>query len=316
MTRIIIRVLLASAAAVLTACSDSDNTDPILGYVEAEWVYVAAPSSGWIVTGPPPEGSRFARGDLLFELDQDSAAHALEESQARLEQARAQSRNLLSGARDPELKRLQARLDEAEALLSYSRLEYERIARLVEKGLEQQANADRAETDLQVAKAAVAAARQDIEVAELAGRPEERSAAQAAADAARASMENARYQLRERSVEARLAGRVTEIFYRAGEFVKQGDNVIAVLPDDGLKVRFNVPQAALAQLQVGAPIEVHADGMAQAIRGTISYIADDAEFVPPVLYTRETRQKLVFLIEAQVPVAEGLHPGLPVEVSW
>lgn len=311
-----ISALLTVSAIILGACSDSQSPDITLGYVEAEWAYVAAPSPGWIVDGPPTEGSRITAGDLLFTLDSDSATYSVEEFQARLSQAQAQYRNLLSGAREPELKRLQASLAEAEAHLSLSKLEYARIVPLVEKGLEQQAKADQAETNLDVTRAAASAAREDIQVAQLAGRPDERAAAEAAINVAQASLADALYQLEERSVKARLEGRIAEVFYRTGEFVKQGDNVIALMRDDGLKVRFNVPQSDLPTLQIGSPVSIRADGTAQSIQGTVSYIADDAEFVPPVLYTRETRQKLVFLVEARIPAGGGLHPGLPVDVSW
>jgi HlyD family secretion protein len=311
-----INALLTASAMILAACSDSKPPEITLGYVEAEWAYVAAPSSGWIVNGPPSEGSRITAGDLLFTLDSDSAMHSADEFRARLSQAQAQYRNLLSGAREPELKRLQARQAEAEARLSFSKLEYARIVPLVEKGLEQQAKADQAETNLDIARAAASAAREDIEVAQLAGRPDERAAAEAAVNVAQASLDNALYELEERSIEARLEGRIAEVFYRTGEFVKQGDNVVALMRNDGLKVRFNVPQSDLPTLQIGSPVSVRADGAAQPIQGKVSYIADDAEFVPPVLYTRQTRQKLVFLVEARIPVGDGLHPGLPVEVSW
>jgi HlyD family secretion protein len=47
------------------------------------------------------------------------------------------------------------------------------------------------------------------------------------------------------------------------------------------------------------------------------FIADRAEFTPPVLYSKENRTKLVYLVEAKPASADAakLHPGQPVDVT-
>jgi HlyD family secretion protein len=47
----------------------------------------------------------------------------------------------------------------------------------------------------------------------------------------------------------------------------------------------------------------------------ISYVSPDAEYTPPVIYSREMRAKLVFLIEAKPRQPAGLRPGQPVDVT-
>lgn len=69
-------------------------------------------------------------------------------------------------------------------------------------------------------------------------------------------------------------------------------------------------------MRVGDDVFVSADGLAEPIRARIIYIATDAEFTPPVIYSKDTRGKLVFLIEARLPAGAGFHPGLPIEVRW
>ena len=50
---------------------------------------------------------------------------------------------------------------------------------------------------------------------------------------------------------------------------------------------------------------------------TVSYVATEAEYTPPVIYSNETRSKLVFMVEARPAVADGpkLRPGQPVSVT-
>jgi HlyD family secretion protein len=49
----------------------------------------------------------------------------------------------------------------------------------------------------------------------------------------------------------------------------------------------------------------------------VNYISTQAEFTPPVLYNRENRAKMIFMIEAKFPPADAadLRPGQPVDVK-
>jgi HlyD family secretion protein len=104
--------------------------------------------------------------------------------------------------------------------------------------------------------------------------------------------------------------------YRPGEWVAAGAPVVSILPPGNVKIRFYVPEPVLASLRIGAPVSVRCDGCGAAIAAKISFIAPQAEFTPPVIYSRENRAKLVFLVEAHPDAANAaLHPGLPVEVA-
>jgi HlyD family secretion protein len=83
-----------------------------------------------------------------------------------------------------------------------------------------------------------------------------------------------------------------------------------------VKARFYVPEPALSSLRIGAPVMVRCDGCAAPIAARVTFIAPQAEYTPPVIYSRENRAKLVFLIEARPDAPNAsLHPGLPVEVA-
>ena len=91
--------------------------------------------------------------------------------------------------------------------------------------------------------------------------------------------------------------------------------VVSVLPDDKRKLRFYVPQDRIAGLKPGMTISYSCDGCGGERSAKISYIAPRAEFSPPVIYSEKARAKLVFLVEALLPVSDKpLPPGLPVEV--
>jgi HlyD family secretion protein len=93
--------------------------------------------------------------------------------------------------------------------------------------------------------------------------------------------------------------------------------VVVLLPPANIKVRFFVPETLLAKIKTGQSVEVSFDGAAKKYSATVNYISTQAEFTPPVLYNRENRAKLVFMIEAIFSPADAvdLRPGQPVDVK-
>lgn len=310
------RISALIAPVLLASCSGEPANAPNVGYVEADWRYVAAPQSGWIVEQSVGEGDRIAAGDMLFRLDTTAEEAALAEAEARVRQSGAEAANIETGAREPEIRALQARLREAEARLARLVADRDSILPLVQAGVEPRARGDQLSADVLAAEAATEALRQEIAVARQPGRPAAREAADAAIERALAARESAAYRLSQRTVTAEMAGRVEEVLLEPGEYATPGQPVLAILPVDGLKIRFFVPQAELPELAIGDSVSVVADGLSAPVTAIISHIASDAEFTPPVIYSRERRDKLVFLVEADLDADDALSPGLPVEVNW
>lgn len=313
MKRIVSLSLVASLA--LLGCDNQTDNSMLIGYIEADWIYSAPPQAGWIREMTVNEGQRVSAGEALYRLDDEAQVAALAEAEARLHQARENADDLASGARNEEILRLEARLAQARANLSKAKSDQERVLPLVERGIEPASRRDEVVAQFELAEAAVNTAQREIEVAELAARPAQREAAQAAVDAALASVASASYQLQERTVSAPTEGRVEKLFLRQGEFATAGAAVLAILPDDALKVVFFVPQAVLPSVNLGGIIKVYADGLDSSLEGHIHFIAESAEFTPPIIYSRDARGDLVFRVEARIPANSGLHAGLPVDIQ-
>ena len=75
--------------------------------------------------------------------------------------------------------------------------------------------------------------------------------------------------------------------------------LVRMLPPANVKARFFVPQAAIARLPVGADVVLRCDGCAKEIPAKVTYVAAEPEFTPPVIYSNDTRAKLVYLVEAR-----------------
>lgn len=114
------------------------------------------------------------------------------------------------------------------------------------------------------------------------------------------------------------AGLVYDTLYRQGEWVAAGKPVVALLPPQNIKVRAFVPEMRVGSIHYGDTAQVTVDGVQNPFVGKVSYISPRAEYTPPVIYSRESRAKLVFMVESvfDSQVSANLHPGQPVDVEF
>lgn len=287
------------------------------GYLEAEFVQVAAPLAGRLDRLAVTRGQEVRAGELLFELEQAAEAAAVEEAARRVDQTRARLDNLHKGSRPTELAALEAQLARAEANLRLSALELARREQLQRDAVLAPADLDQARARHEADAALVEALRAELATARLGAREDEIRAAEAELAAAAAGLARAQWAVDQKHRTAPVAGRVHDTLYREGELVPAGQPVVVLLPPENVKARFFVPETDVAMLRVGGRVEVRADGWPAPRPATISYIATRVEYTPPVIYSRENRAKLVFLVEAVFPpaAAQDLPPGLPVEVT-
>lgn len=286
------------------------------GYIEGDYVQVAAPLAGTLTRLSVQAGDTVVGGRPLFTLDAGSEVAASAEAQARLDAALAQAANTTLGRRAEELAVTRAQLEQARAQAQRAASDLLRQRQLFEQGFIAAARVDEARSADEQARARVAELQSALQVARLPSRSNEQSAARAQADAARQALAQARWREQQKTQAAPVAGTVADTYYRIGEWVAAGQPVLSLLPAGQVHARFFVPEPALATLAIGQRVELHCDGCAAPVGARISHIASQAEYTPPVIYSNAQRAKLVFRVEAR-PEGAGaaqLHPGLPVDV--
>jgi len=166
-------------------------------------------------------------------------------------------------------------------------------------------------------EAAVAQLQASVATARLPARTSEIRAAEADARAAREALAQADWRLGQRAVASPVTGRVNDTYYVAGEWVPAGIPVASILPPANVKIRFYVPEPIVGRINPGQTVSFSCDGCGAPMSAAIAFISDRAEFTPPVLYSRDNRAKLVFLVEAKPSpeVAARLNPGQPVDIT-
>ncbi len=308
------RVLaIALGALFLSACED-EPPPAVNGYVEADYVYVGAPDGGWVTSVAVVRGGHAKAGDLLFTLDAEAQTAQRDQAAAQVAQAEAQLANARKGRRADEIAALEASAGQARANLALAARDLQRAKDLRRRGFVSQAALDARQAQHDVAAEQMRQLEANLALARKGQRSDEIAAAEANVAAAKATLARAEYALEQRRVRAKVAGRVEDTLRRAGEFVPPGGAVVQMLPPENVKVRFFVPEPRRANLNVGSTVGVGCSGCAQGLKARVTFVAAEAEFTPPVIYSVGSREKLVWMVEARLD-GGVLSPGQPVDVT-
>jgi HlyD family secretion protein len=271
------RIFLLAFALMLAACGER-GSGVMQGYGEADYIYLSSQDAGIVGEVLVREGDRVEAGAQVFRLDTERLGYGAQGAEAQRAAAAAA-------------------VNTAQAEATLAERNFARGAQLERQGFYPRArlDADRAARD--AANARLAQARREATaVGAEAGLAEER--------------------LEDLAGAAPVAGTIEQIFHRAGEVVAAGQPIVALLPPQNMKVRFFAPEAMLAQLPVGARVLVRCDGEGceTAFTATVSFVAREPQFTPPVIYSLDQREKLVFLVEARFEGQTPIRPGMPVDV--
>lgn len=309
-------LLLAGGAGVWFMMRPQEIDVGFQGYVEGYLVFMSPEDSGRIERLAVDSADRVTQGQLLFELEASMQAAQRNEAEARLHQANAQLADLQAALQRPEqIAILKAQEERAKAQLTLSQAELDRQRILFERGIAAKAQFDQARTAFERDRAAVEEAQRQIAAGQIAGRAAEIRAAEASVQAAEAALRQAETRLARRRVVAPDAAQVQDVYFRAGETVSAGQPVLALLPPENRRIRFYVPEPRLSTLALGTLVGFSCDSCPAGLQARISFIAREAEFTPPVIFSEEERAKLVFRIEARLLDGYDLPIGLPVTVT-
>jgi len=268
--------MLAASLLLISCEQDANSTWP--GYVEGNYIDVAAEVGGKLTSLNVQKGQS---------VEKDANLYSLDENPERLEFVQIQAH----------LDALQEKIKEANAQMKLAGQELARIQRLAKEDYSSMAALDAAKASKVAAQARVAFAKAEY-------------AAQ------QAGLERINWILSRKHQKATEAAIVEDIWFEVGEWIAPGKPVLRLRAKESVRLRFFVPETAIASLTIGEQVQISIDGMSP-FTATIEAVAEEPEFTPPVLYAEGARGNLVFWVEAkpESSVASALHPGLPIEVS-
>jgi HlyD family secretion protein len=131
---------------------------------------------------------------------------------------------------------------------------------------------------------------------------------------AEARVNTSQTRLARRNGFAPVAGTIQQIYFREGEMVQAQRPVLSIMPPGNMKLRFFAPETDLPKLAIGDQVRVVCDNCAADLTAKIYFIATSAEYTPPVIYSLDERNKLVYLIQARPSRPDALRVGQPISV--
>ena len=304
---IALAVLIAAAGLAWLLLGGRERERFLSGYIQGDSLFLAAPVAGTVSAVSAHEGGRVRAGQQLFAIDPATLSAQSEQADAGFEAARTQIASAEAIARQSEAEVTAASADAEHARSDLARLLAVRrddAAAVAGKDI------DSARAAMRQAEARVAAARRTAD-----SRRAQIAAARAQADEARGRQREVGIRVGQLAPAAPVAGRVEDVFFQPGEWVSANQLVLALLPDDRVKVRFFVPEQEIARYRPGREIRFACDSCSPGLVATIRYVSARPEFTPPIIYSRDSRDRMVFMVEAYPKRPAGLHPGLPVDVE-
>lgn len=311
------RIFIISIAIVITACNPKESV--FQGYVEGEYSYISSAVSGNLTKRLVNRGDQVIVSQPLFVLDPQPETARLEQAKSQLTQATQQLLDLQKGQRSTIIEKYTAQLEQARAGSDFSSRNLERYQSLYKNAAIDKSSLDQAVSqyneDLQLVKSLEA----QLAEAKLGARENQITAQQAAMAAAEAAVKQAEWALLQKSVRSPVNAQVFDTLFELGEFVGSGQPVVSLLPPEKIKLIFFVPENFLSRVKINSAISINCDSCKQGYGAKVNFISPTAEFTPPVIFSKDSRDKLVYRIEAKpndIEVAKKLHPGQPVDVTF
>jgi len=312
------RAALGAISVLAAACGNGRDASIIQasGHVEATDVRLSAKVGGRLRAFDVHEGDAVKAGQELAHVNTTDLELLLAQARAERDQAVAELRLRLAGARPEEIRELEAQTAAAAADRDAARRDFERLQALLDRGSGTEKARDDAKTRLEMAAKRLEAAEQALLRARNGFRREEKDSARARVAALEARIAQVEQQIRDAVVASPLDGVVTEKIAEAGELLAASAPVAVVtnLAEPWLTVYVSEPD--LGRIRLGQEADVTTDD-GQHRKGRITFISPKAEFTPKNVQTRDERVKLVYKVKVGLKNADGLFkPGMPAEASF
>ncbi|GAC13007.1 HlyD family secretion protein [Aliiglaciecola lipolytica] len=287
-----------------------------LGTLERDRIAHTATANEIVIELPVDQGQQVQKGDVLVKLDNQLQSALTRKAEAYVLEAQANLNKLRNGARPEEVAAANAKLEGAKAALTESEAAYSRAQNLISQKLVSQAALDQARATRDANSAAVHEAEEALLILTNGTRPEDLAMAEAKLAIMQAALASENRKLDDLTIVATRDGRLDNLPWNLGERVTMGSPVAIVLAGKAPYARVYVPEPYRVNLKTGDRLQVHIDGVAQTIEGTLRWISIEPAFTPYYALNQEERARLMYLAEVQLPDKYAdLANGVAVQVE-
>ena len=309
------RATAVAALALAAACRGSALPSLLSasGHVEATDVRLSTKVAGRLASLDVREGDVVKTGQQIARLETTDVNLALQQARAERDQAAAELRLRLAGARAEDIAEMEAQVASAQADLAGAERDLKRMQDLLARGSGTTKSRDDAQTRRDVLAGRLAALGQSLARLRSGARGEEKDSARARVATVEARIAQLEQQVSDATVASPLDGVVTEKIAEAGELLQVGSGLCVVTDLAHAWLTVYLPETDLGRIRIGQEAEVVTDG-GQSRKGQVTFIASKAEFTPKNVQTKDERVKLVYKVKVGLDNGDGLFkPGMPAE---
>lgn len=285
------------------------------GYVEGENLYITSPYEGKLVSKCVSRGEHVKKGQLLFKIDPNPEELLISQLRSGVNEAKFSVLDLKKPRRPLEITAIEDQIKQIDASLDLADIRVKRFTELYAKqavDLDHLDESKSAQQQLQASKAQMIA---NLELAKLGARIEQIKAQEAKLEQAKLALRIGKWKSQQKVLTAPADGVIFDTYFQEGEFVVAERPIGVLLPMENVRIEFFVPASKLPRLTLNQTVYFTCDGCQQTQEASINYISPEAEYIPPLVYTRENSDKIVFRVKAKIKNPQLFKPGQPVLIT-
>ena len=311
-------VVLSFLLILLSSCEKQKEENAATGYVDADYVYISAPSNDKIKEMYVLKGKEVKKGDKLFELESFKSSSMHEANKFMEQSLQSYINDMKKGARQEDIDEWRYGNNAIKEMVILFKLLSEMYQFLSVKN----AAADQYYWISRQAQYSFLALSKAIEMhinkLNLPDRPDKIEAFEMAKNAVSSMLPYTQYQFSESVQFSPCDAIIFDIFYRKGELPGSGKPVIQLLPNENIKIVFYVNNTQVSKISLGNKVKVFTESEnADFFGAEINYISPNIQYTDPLIYSLKNSEKLLFLVEAKISPSNKykLHPGEVVRVE-
>lgn len=304
---------MASLISTLAACNRNNQAFDATGTFEADEVIVSSEIAGKILKMDLEEGDLLKKDSITVVIDAGNLALQQSQVEASIKALKEKTYDV-----NPQLELLRDQFKVQEAQLATLQKEQRRFAALVKADAATPKQLDDIEAQIDVLQQQMQVTKQQMKVQESNTGTQNRSVLSETEPLARRA-DIIKDQIDRSKVINPVNGTVLTKYAHAGEVIGAGKGLYKVADLSSLLLRAYITGEQLPQIKLGQQVKVYVDKGKKdykAYTGTITWIADKAEFTPKTIQTKEERANLVYAMKILVPNDGYLKIGQYGEVKW
>jgi len=284
------------------------------GYTDTLYVYLSSPSMGYLDHKFVERGQIVKKNDPLYYLSPSPDLEAYQANKWAVYQARKSLKDLKLPRRQPEIMAIEYQLQQTKTSMARVEAHLNRLLKLVKKQFVDPDTIDNQAKTLEELGFQAKQLEENLKLSKMGSRPKQIKAQAGAVKMALSKALESKWYLEHKNMKAPADGYIFDTFYSQGELVPAQKPVLVMVVPENNYIEFFVTASDVSHLNLQMPITYQFYGDNNTHQAFISYISQTVEYMPPVLYTPDFQEELVYRIRAKPRTVHSFPLGQPVDV--